>query len=278
MRPLRRLASFLSFIAVLSVAACSTPRPIAPVVEEAPPVVVPVIEAEKGGEELVRVLVLLQEKNYAQAEVNLQEIVRVRPDLPEAHFNLAWVKQRLNKHSEVAEHVANGLKLKPNEVSALLLQALSERELGKFPDAEASYLKAEGLAPNDDRVQLNLGILYDLYMLRSHEALEHYRRYQKLKPAPDPKVGGWIAALERTLGVKSAAEAKEDSAVTDAKAPADATVTTDAMPTADATVATDAKPVADAKVPTDAKASTDAKAPTAAKASKSSAKPRRKSK
>lgn len=268
MRHPRRLGSFLSVIVALAVAACATPRPPAPVVEEAPPpIVVPVIVAEQGGEELVRALVLIQEKFYAQAEVNLQEIVRVRPDLPEAHFNLAWVKQRLNKHSEVPEHVANGLKLKPNEVSALLLQALSERELGKFAEAEATYLKAQGMAPNDDRVQLNLGILYDLYMLRPAEALEHYLRYQKLKQTPDTKVGGWIAALERTTGVRRAQESPEASVVTDAPPPP-----VEDKPAARAIAPTEPKPAADATAATDAKAAAGAKEP------KLPAKPKRKKK
>ena len=103
------------------------------------------------------------------------------------------------------EHVENGLKLKRDEVSAYLLLALSDRELGRFADAGSVYLEALKMAPDDDRVRLNAGIFYDLYLQQPAEALVHYRHYQDLQKAPNPKVAGWVVAIERSIAAKEAA-------------------------------------------------------------------------
>lgn len=222
MSVLRSTAMYLVGALLLTImAACSTPAPRSPapsadaasaavapvaVAPAAPVVVRPTIDPAKAIEELQRAIALLESKDYLRAEAIFEELTRVLPQQPEAHFNLAWVKQQLGKHAEVGTHVAEGLKLRPNEIPAYLLFALSERELGRFLNAESVYLAALAIAPGDDRLHLNLGILYDLYLQRPREALEQYRYYQRLQAAPSPQVGGWIVAMERAAA-KPAADA-----------------------------------------------------------------------
>jgi tetratricopeptide (TPR) repeat protein len=196
---MRRLTSSLSALAAIALIAtggCGTaPKGGAEPVE--PVIVRPVVVAERGGEEVVAALALLKEGNFRQAEANLEEILKVRADIPEAHFNLGWVKHQLKKYAEAIVQLQNGLRLRPGEVRAYNLMALSQRELGQFAEAEATYAKALAITPDSDRLHLNLGILYDLYLLKPEAALEHYRRYQALQKTPDTKVAGWITVLER---------------------------------------------------------------------------------
>lgn len=218
MRPTPRRNRLIALFALLIVGACSAPSSKRPPVELTVPVVTrPTIVAERVTDEMNKAIALVLEKNYPQAEANLEEIIKIRGDIPEAYFNLAWVKQSLGKHQEVPAHIAAGLKLRPNEISALLLQALSEREMGKFSDAEATYLKAMAIAPHDDRLQLNLGILYDLYLFRPKEAVDHYRRYQALQKTPDMKVEGWITALDRISAAKKPTESSEATSAGDTR-------------------------------------------------------------
>lgn len=241
---MRRLTPLVFVVA----AACSTPTggPAKQKVDEEPVIVRPVIVAEKVSEEMLKAIALLDEKNYRQAEAHFEEIAKVRPDIAEAHFNLGWVKFQLGKFSEVGTHVANGLKIKPTEISAYLLIALAEREAGQFANAEVTYRAAMGLAPKDDRIQLNLGILLDLYMQRPDEALVYYKAYQDLQKEPNPKVKGWIAGMERAKAARDAAAARK-AAEAKAAAEAAAAAPAEAAPVAETPVETAPKEVAEPK-------------------------------
>jgi tetratricopeptide (TPR) repeat protein len=190
---MRNLA--ISLLAAAIVAGCATSGSVQP--ESEPVIVRPVVVAEHGGEWLLGAIALIKEGNFRQAEANLEEIVKVRPDIPEAHFNLGWVKQQLRKHAEAITHLRAGLQLRPGDVRAANLIAISQRELGLFSEAEATYIEALTVAPDYDKALLNLGILYELYLRKPQLALERYRRYQALRQTPDTRVAGWIAVLER---------------------------------------------------------------------------------
>jgi tetratricopeptide (TPR) repeat protein len=162
-----------------------------------PVIVRPVVVAERGVEEMLVAMKLLAEGNFRQAEANFEEILKVRPDIVEAHFNLGWVRQRLGRHEQAIEALQAGLARRPGDVNAQLLIAASQRELGRFGEAEATYRKLLEKAPDTAEAHLNLGVLYELYLFKPKLALEHYRRYQATHAAPDVRVAGWIAVLER---------------------------------------------------------------------------------
>lgn len=190
---LQRASSSLLLVALLLTGCASSTRTSV----EPPPVVRPVVVPERGADELLKAIALIKGGNLPQAEANFEEIVKVRPDLAEAHFNLGWVKQQLKKHPEAVVHLQNGLQLRPGEARAYALIGASQRELGEFAAAERSYLAGLTVAPEYDRLHFNLGILYDLYLFEPQKALEHYRRYQSLQKTPDTRVAGWIAVIER---------------------------------------------------------------------------------
>lgn len=192
-----------SLPAVLLLTACAQAPKYQWIEDDAPPlppIVRPVVVPEKAGDELLDALVLIKEDNLRQAEANLEEIAKVRPDIPEAWLNLGWVRLKLGKYNESTEALLEGLKRRPNEPQAHNLIGLNHREMGRFKDAEAAYLEGLKLAPNDVKLHLNIGILYDLYLMKPAAALEHYRAHQLNLPSPDPKVAGWIAVLERMGG------------------------------------------------------------------------------
>lgn len=190
---MRRLASSIVICALLGVGGCATNK----VPGEPPPVVRPVVVPERGPEELLKAISVVKEGNLPQAEANFEEIVKVRPDLAEAHFNLGWVRVQLKKHAEAIQPLRKGLQLRPGEVRAHALIGICQREMGQFAAAEATYLEGLAIAPDDPVLHYNVGILYDLYLFQPQKALEHFRRYQALQKAPDTRVAGWIALIER---------------------------------------------------------------------------------
>jgi tetratricopeptide (TPR) repeat protein len=88
----------------------------------------------------------------------------------------------------------------PEDCAARTALALRLRHEGAFADAETHYLACLAARPDFAPAQLNLGILYELYLDRPADALEAYRRYQALTAAPDPRVSGWMQDIERRRG------------------------------------------------------------------------------
>ena len=189
-------------LSVLLMAACGPTMPVKPatgqaVVLEEPPVERPVIQVDRTDDAIALAIGLIKENNYRQAEANFEEIVKVRPDIGEAYFNLGLVKFKLKKYVDAINQLTLGLKIKPQDTGAINLLALCQRSLGKFVDAEASYKRALALDPINETAHFNIGVLYELYLFKPELALEHYREYQKLQKTADAKVAGWVAALER---------------------------------------------------------------------------------
>jgi len=74
------------------------------------------------------------------------------------------------------------------------------REDGKFEAAEAAYRRALETDPDHALAHYNLGVLLDIYLRRTAEALEHYEAYQASLAQPDETVGRWIIDLRRRAG------------------------------------------------------------------------------
>lgn len=196
-----------SLLLVAALVGCGPSAPVRPdraadqeAAPEALPVARPVISVERAGDELLAAIVLLKAGDFRQAEVNLEEIVKVRPDLVEAYFNLGWARFQLKKCRDAIPALQEGLKQRPAEIAAVNLIAICQRTLGQFAEAEKTYQQGLLLAPDNDKMHLNIGVLYDLYLFRPDLALEHYRRFQSLQKTPDARVAGWIALLERADG------------------------------------------------------------------------------
>ena len=65
--------------------------------------------------------------------------------------------------------------------------------------------------PDYGLAHYNLGVLLDLYLRRTSEALEHYEAYQASLAAPNETVARWIIDLRRRVGNADAARvAQED--------------------------------------------------------------------
>ncbi len=74
------------------------------------------------------------------------------------------------------------------------------RDARQFQKAEAAFLKAHALNPDDPGVHYNLGVLYDDQLHNNVRAREHYARFLELAPNdPDaPQVRDWLASINRS--------------------------------------------------------------------------------
>ncbi len=86
----------------------------------------------------------------------------------------------------------------PDYPPALNQHGVLLRKSGKILEAEAAYLKAVTADPDYPLAHYNLGVLYELYLQRLDDALQHFERYQDLV-GEDKQVEKWITDLRRRV-------------------------------------------------------------------------------
>ena len=141
----------------------------------------------------------IKSKNYANAKKLLIELTEDYPDLSGPHVNLALVSMHEGDIPSAERFVDTAIKVNANNYEAYRVKAILSKRQGRFPEAADYYVKAIELNPSDAVSHLNLGVVYDLYLGKLNEALNHYKTYQKLKPDSADKVKIWIADLEGRL-------------------------------------------------------------------------------
>lgn len=144
----------------------------------------------------------MDKKQWPQAESLLVKLTGQFPTLSGAYLNLGIVYQAKGENDKAEQALNSALTVNPNNLDAYNQLAIFKREAGDFTGAEAQYQKALAVWPFHPESHKNLGILYDLYMGKSEQALHHYQAYQQLLPEPDKQMNGWIVDLERRLAAK----------------------------------------------------------------------------
>ena len=153
----------------------------------------------RAQQEFARAQAAMQNKNWDAAESLLTLMVETYPKLSGPYVNLGIVQRNKNKPEEAEKAFRFALETNPYNMDAYSQLGLLLREQGKFSEAEQVYLKALQVWPHHFDSQKNLGVLYDLYMGRLPEALEHYKMARRILREPDRQLEGWIVDLERRI-------------------------------------------------------------------------------
>jgi tetratricopeptide (TPR) repeat protein len=143
----------------------------------------------------------IQEGRHEDAEIILLGVTSDQPELAGPWINLGQVYVALNQPEEARRSFEAAARANPWNCTAHNELGLLSRQHGDFESAERHYLNCLEKVPSDGAANLNLGILYELYLGRLSEALGYYRHYQTLLTEPDRRVQGWVMDLERRLGV-----------------------------------------------------------------------------
>ena len=146
----------------------------------------------------------MKEKNWTQAQADLDWLIENYPKFSGPYLNLALLYRQLEQPKKAEKAFKRSMSVNSKNVNAYNQYAIFLREQGRFSDARVIYLKALEVWPDHPESHRNLGILYDLYMGRLDDALPYYKSYQSLLDEPDRTVAGWIADTERR--VKQAAQ------------------------------------------------------------------------
>jgi tetratricopeptide (TPR) repeat protein len=135
------------------------------------------------------------------AELRLKEFVLRYPRYPGAYVNLAIIHLQDEDVEAARAAIDAALMINPDYSPALNQYGVLLRKNGKILEAEAAYLKAITADPEYALAHYNLGVLYELYLQRLGDALQHFERYQDLA-GDDPQVEKWITDLKRRVAAK----------------------------------------------------------------------------
>lgn len=132
-------------------------------------------------ERLLKADGLVRSKRREEALKELLEIVKERPGLAAAHFNLAVLLQEMGKSGEASDHFAEALRLRHDYKEAHFKLGTLLQMAGKLPEAIDHYEQALRGQPDDADVLCNLGGALQ-QMGKLPEAIAHYEQCLLIRP------------------------------------------------------------------------------------------------
>jgi len=123
----------------------------------------------------LNVAVALSQKNQeTEARHHFDEVLRLQPNLADAHAALATGLRRWGRPAEALPHARRAVQLKPERSRFRHTLAIILEDLGRKDEAIVQLRKAVELSPRLANAQYGLGVLLQ-EKGRTDEALEHYQ-------------------------------------------------------------------------------------------------------
>lgn len=145
----------------------------------------------------------IDSQQWPAAQQSLLGLIHDYPDFSGPMVNLAIVYESQGLDQEAENFYQKARKVNRLNLDAHNRYAVFLRERGRFLEAEKVYLEALSVWQEHPDSHRNLAILYDLYMGRFNDALNHYRQYALLiddEGAPEDKqVKRWISDLKKRI-------------------------------------------------------------------------------
>jgi len=133
--------------------------------------------------------------DYAKSASLIEAAVRLSPDYPAAHSNLAVQYARLRRFEEAESESRRAITLgSPNPVDLCNL-AFIEEQLGRIPDAQVSARQCLSLAPAMPRAHYLLGLALAADRRTLRDALPHLEIAAEAMPA----IEGQLQAIRQAV-------------------------------------------------------------------------------
>jgi predicted Zn-dependent protease len=162
--------------------------------------------ARPSGPQFDQALGLMHASHYSEAIPVLETVSKSQPGLQLVGLNLAIAQARSGHDAQAEPLLRQVLTQNPANAVAWNELGMLQRRAGHFVEARQSYEKSVAANAGYADAQLNLAILYDLYLQQPAQALPHYQRYQSLAATPDKRVSLWIAELSKSPAAAPAAK------------------------------------------------------------------------
>jgi len=160
---------------------------------------------ERAAAQYAEALQLMKDGKAVDAELEFKQLTLAYPEYAGPQLNLGLIYLQSARLAEAQSAFAAVLERNPGNSVAANELGITDRKLGQFKAAEASYLKALAAEPDYAAAHLNLGVLYDLYLGEPQKALEEFERYVAIA-GENKQVAGWVAELHKRVGTTAAAK------------------------------------------------------------------------
>lgn len=144
------------------------------------------------------------------AERAFKTLAQAHPELGGPQANLGVIYRQAGKFEESVAALERATQASPDQPVYFNQLGISCRHAGQFAKARTAYERALALDPNYASAQLNLGILFDLYLRDNARALEAYERYAELSGGKDATVAKWVTELKNRKPAAGGAPAKKE--------------------------------------------------------------------
>ena len=162
----------------------------------------------RAAQRYAQALEFMKSGRTIDAELEFKQLAAAYPQLAGPPLNLGLLYLHDSRLPEAKAAFKAALELKPSSAIAANGLGIALRKLGKFEEAEAAYQHAIAAEPEYAPAHLNLGVLYDLYLVQPQKALDEYGRYMAIV-GENKQVAGWMVELRKRVGAPPPAAKKE---------------------------------------------------------------------
>jgi len=149
----------------------------------------------------------LDQMQYSDAVRAFDQVVRLRPDYPDAYTNIALTEIQWEKYDSAEASIRRALALSPENARALYYFAQLERRAGRYDAETAALRKVLAQFPDSRDTRRDFG----LALYREHNypgALEQFQALQKIDP-DDLAAHYNLSILYRRMGMDQQAEEQQ---------------------------------------------------------------------
>jgi Flp pilus assembly protein TadD len=142
---------------------------------------------------------LIRDDKPEKAIPELEALTVDFPDVAVFYHDLGVAYRKAGQTDRAAAAYRHAVTLDGNLPDSHYNLAILLREQGKFSEAETEYRAALALSPEFRDAHYNLAVLYDLYLDRPADAMEHYRKYLEAGGEDRELIEVWMAALRKRV-------------------------------------------------------------------------------
>ena len=141
----------------------------------------------------------IEQENSAKAVQIFTALTEEYPNVSVFYHNLGVAHKKAGNIDDAIESYRRSYSLKSRIPDSHYNLAIILREQGQFIEAEKEYYAALEISPDFGDAHYNLAIMYDLYMDRPAEAIQHYKSYLSLGGTDKDLVEIWMAGLMKRM-------------------------------------------------------------------------------